>query len=107
MRHSSIQSRNHSKISCSSITIVERNSLLSILNLNSPSPFPENSSNLLENPTESPFIQDDNPPIEKVDSYNILLNLLPNIFNQLMHFLVNIIFGHFLGSVNDIPLFVR
>ena len=104
MRHSSIQSRNHSKISCSSITIVERNSLLSILNLNSPSPFPENSSNLLENPTESPFIQDDNPPIEKVDSYNILLNLLPNIFNQLMHFLVNIIFGHFLGSVNDIPL---
>ena len=38
-------------------------------------------------------------PIEKVDTYNIFINLIPNIFNQFMHFLQHIIFGHYLGSV--------
>ena len=43
-------------------------------------------------------------PIEKVDAYNIFVNLIPNIFNQFMHFLQHIIFGHYLGSVNDLTL---
>ena len=43
-------------------------------------------------------------PIEKVDTYNIFINLIPNIFNQFMHFLQIIIFGHYLGSVDDLTL---
>lgn len=90
MRTSNLHSRTISASSYNSITILEK----SLLNTEPP----------IQISNEPPLLQEELPPIEKVDTYNILVNLLPNIFNQLMHFMVNIIFGHFLGSVNDIPL---
>lgn len=44
------------------------------------------------------------PPIDQVNFINIFKNLIPNILNQFMHFLVNIIFTHYLGNSKDLSL---
>ena len=72
MRTSNLHSRTISASSYNSITILEK----SLLNTEPP----------IQISNEPPLLQEELPPIEKVDTYNILVNLLPNIFNQLMHF---------------------
>lgn len=55
---------------------------------------------------QEPFLQTEEylPQIDKIDFMNILKNLIPNIFNQFMHFVVNIIFTHYLGNSKNLTL---
>ena len=63
-----------------------------------------NYHNKNKNSTLKEDSKEEYKPIEKIDTYNIFINLIPNIFNQFMHFLQTIIFSHYLGSVDDLTL---
>ncbi len=91
--------RKTSSISYDSIEVIS--------SLNSSMNSDNNNSNLLNKKkkiTLKENSEEEYKPIEKVDTFNIFINLIPNIFNQFMHFLQTIIFSHYLGSVDDLTL---